>query len=67
LCIQTAYSMIQGKLASSIGSRGDVGQIGEVLTRVLCHNMCVLIRAAHDLGVEPNSGSGSGVEPEIFI
>ena len=42
----------------------DAGQLNKVLTKVLCHNMCVLIRAAHNLGVEPNCGAGSGVEPK---
>ena len=34
-----------------------MGQINEVLDKMLCHNICVLIRATHELG-----GSRSLVE-----
>jgi hypothetical protein len=45
----------------------SANQTREVLRKVLCHNMCVLIRATHDLGVEATFGAGSGVEPKLFI
>lgn len=35
------------------GAVGEVGQVNEVLARVLCHNICVLIRTMHELGIEP--------------
>jgi hypothetical protein len=28
--------------------------VNEVLAKVLCHNVCVLIQAIHELGIEPN-------------
>ena len=51
--IETAYSMIQGKFDSGLRSKGDVGQINEALCKVLCHNICVLVQATHELGIEP--------------
>jgi hypothetical protein len=59
--------MMKGKFGDAVRAKSDVGQVNEVLAKVLCNNMCVLTRAARDLGVEPNLGSGSGVEPKIFI
>ena len=50
--IETAYSMIKGKFGSALRSRGDVGQINEALCKVLCHNICVLVQATHELGIE---------------
>ena len=53
--------------ADSVRSKCDVGQINEVLAKVLCNNMCVMIRATHELGVEATLGAGSRIEPELFI
>src|SRR5215207_9750653 len=51
--IETAYSMIKGKFGSALRSKSDVGQINEALAKVLCHNICVLVQAMHELGIEP--------------
>jgi transposase len=64
---ESAFSMIKGKFGDSVRSKSDVGQINEVLAKVLCHNMCVLLRATHEPGIEPIFGSGSAVEPKLFI
>jgi hypothetical protein len=64
---ESVFSMVKGKFGDSVRSKSDVGQINEVLAKMLCHNMCVLIRATHELGVEPIFGSGSGIEPKLFI
>ncbi len=65
--VESVFSMIKGKFGDAVRSKSDVGQVNEVLAKVLCHNMCVLIRATHDLGVEPTFGAGTGVEPKIFV
>ena len=65
--VESVFSMIKGKFGDAVRSKGDEGQVNEVLAKVLCHNMCVLIRATHDLGVEPTFGAESGVEPKIFV
>ena len=51
--IETAYSMIKGKFGSALRSKSDTGQINEALCKVLAHNICVLVQAMHELGVEP--------------
>ncbi len=50
--IETAYSMIKGKFGSALRRKSDTGQINEVLCKVLCHNICVLVQATHELGIE---------------
>lgn len=52
--IETAFSMIKGKFGSALRSKSDTGQINEALCKVLAHNVCVLIHATHELGIEPN-------------
>jgi transposase len=51
--IETAFSMIKGKFGSSLRSKGDVGQINEALCKVLARNICVLVQAIHEVGIEP--------------
>ena len=53
--IETAYSMIKGKFGSALRSKSDTGQINEALCKVLCHNVCVLVQAIHELGIEPSA------------
>lgn len=31
-----------------------MAQINEVLLKVLCHNICVVIQEINELGIEPN-------------
>jgi hypothetical protein len=45
--------MIKGKFGDAVRSKSDIGQWNEVLCKVLCHNLCVLIQAIHELGIEP--------------
>ena len=34
-----------------------MAQVNEVLLKVLCHNICVVIHEMFELGIEPNFGS----------
>lgn len=56
--VETAFSMIKGKFGDSVRSKSDIGQINEALCKVLCHNLCVLIQAIHELGIEPKFEQG---------
>ena len=44
---------IKGKFGSGLRSKSDIGQINEALCKVLAHNVCVLVQAIHELGIEP--------------
>lgn len=54
--VETTFSMIKGKFGDSIRSKGDTGQVNEVLLKVLCHNICVLIQAMYEFGLDPSFG-----------
>lgn len=51
--VESAYSMLKAKFGDSVRSKSDTGQINEALCKVLCHNLCVLVQAMHELGIEP--------------
>lgn len=51
--VETAYSMIKAKFGGFVRSKSMTAQINEVLCKVICHNICVLIQSIHELGIEP--------------
>ncbi len=51
--VETAFSMIKGKFGDSLRSKGETAQVNEILCKVLCHNLCVLVGAIYELGVAP--------------
>jgi transposase len=65
--IESAYSMIKAKFGDSVRSKSDTGQINEALAKVLCHNICVLVQAIHELGIEPNFGAEFPFAPKLPV
>jgi hypothetical protein len=49
--VETTFSMIKAKFGDSLRSKSDTGQINEVLCKVICHNLCVLISCIHEIGL----------------
>jgi transposase len=50
---ETTFHMIKSKFGDGVRSKTEVAQINEVLLKVLCHNICVIIQEMFELGVEP--------------
>jgi transposase len=59
--VETTFSMIKAKFGDSLRSKSEVGQINEVLAKVIAHNLCVLIACMHEIGLELPSFHGSPV------
>ena len=55
--VETAFSMIKAKFGDSVRSKSHTGQLNEVLCKVLCHNICVIIQGIYELGIAPNFGA----------
>ena len=51
--VESTFSMIKAKFRDHIRSKSDVAMMNEVLCKILCHNLCVLIQEIHELGIEP--------------
>lgn len=54
--VESTFSMIKNKFGDRIRSKSDVAQVNEVLCKVLCHNICVVIQSMYELGVQPMFG-----------
>jgi transposase len=51
--VESTFSMIKAKFGASVRSKTPVAQTNEVLCKVLCHNLCVLVQSIYELGIEP--------------
>ena len=65
--VETTFSMIKRKFGGNIRSKTDTAQENEVLCKVLCHNICVLISSIYELGVEPVFWAGENREAELAV
>jgi hypothetical protein len=57
--------MIKGKFGGAVRSKIPIAQVNEVLVKVLCHNICVLIQSMYELGIELTFGTETAVVPEV--
>jgi transposase len=51
--IESTFAMIKAKFGASVRAKTPTAQVNEVLCKVLCHNICVLIQSIYELGLEP--------------
>jgi transposase len=51
--VESTFSMIKAKFGASLRSKNETSRFNEALMKVLCHNICRLIHAMYELGVEP--------------
>ncbi len=63
--VETTFSMIKAKFGSAVRAKSPVAQVNEVLCKVLCHNICVLIQSIYELGLEPTFWTFDTKEPVV--
>ena len=51
--VESTFSMIKAKFGDSVRSKTDVAMKNEVLAKIVCHNICCLISAMYELGIDP--------------
>jgi transposase len=51
--IESTFSMIKAKFGDSVRSKTDTAMRNEALAKILCHNICCLISAMYELGIDP--------------
>src|SRR5262245_27331728 len=50
--VERTISMIKAKFRDNVRSKTPVAMVNEVLCKIICHNICVLIQETHELGIE---------------
>ena len=50
--VESTVMMIKTKFGDAVRSKSDVAACNEVLCKVLCHNICCLISAMYELGIQ---------------
>lgn len=45
--------MLKSKFGEHIRSRTETAMVNELLCKILCHNICVVIQSMYELGIEP--------------
>jgi transposase len=51
--VESTVMMIKTKFGDSLRSKSETAMRNEVLAKVLCHNICCLISAVYELGIDP--------------
>lgn len=51
--VESTNFMIKSKFTDLVRSKNWTAQVNEVLLKVLCHNIVVLIQSMYELGIEP--------------
>jgi transposase len=51
--VESTMWMIKSKFNEQIRSKTDTAMVNELLCKVLCHNICVVIQSIYELGIEP--------------
>jgi transposase len=62
---ETVFSMIKAKFGGFVRAKTPAAQVNEVLCKVLCHNICILIQSIYELGLEPTFWNA--LEPQKAI
>jgi len=52
--VESTISMMKAKFGDAIRSKTDVAMKNEALCKILCHNLCCVISAMYELGIEPD-------------
>jgi transposase len=50
--VETVFHMIKTKFRDNLRSKSKTAQINELLLKILCHNLCVVIQEINELGLK---------------
>jgi transposase len=57
--VETTFSMVKAKFGTKLRSKTATAQTNEVLCKLLCHNLCCLVHATFELGIEATFWQGT--------
>ncbi len=50
--VETTFHMIKAKFGGRVRAKTQTAATNEILCKVLCHNLCVLVQSIYELGIE---------------
>jgi transposase len=59
--VETTFSMIKRKFGDALRSKAETAMVNEALSKILCHNLVVLIHEIYELGIDPAFWAGTPV------
>jgi transposase len=65
--VESTFSMVKRKFGDAVRSKTDVAQKNEVLAKFVCHNLCCVISAWYELGIEPVFGCTQIDGPALIL
>src|SRR5688572_10049806 len=51
--VESVFQMIKSKFGERLRSKTETAQVNEALTKVLAHNLCVVIQSMYELDITP--------------
>jgi transposase len=51
--VESTFSMVKAKFGDSVKSKTDTAMKNEVFAKFVCHNLCCLVSAIYELGINP--------------
>jgi len=51
--VESVFQMIKSKFGERLRSKTETAQVNEALTKVLAHNLCVVIQSMYELNITP--------------
>jgi len=63
--VEAVWSAVKRMFGEHLRSKGDVAAKNELLLKLLCHNLCCLIRCSHEFGIEPEFGPAHSNGPRV--
>jgi hypothetical protein len=61
--VEATFHSMKAKFGTRLLSKSKFGQFNEALAKAMCHNICMLIRSSHELGIDPLAWSGKTPRP----
>ncbi|HZL18961.1 MAG TPA: transposase [Polyangia bacterium] len=55
--VESTFSAIKRKFGGAVRSKRFVAQTNEILCKILCHNLTMVVHAMHELGIQPDFGA----------
>lgn len=55
--VETTFSMIKRKFGERLRTKTETAQKNELLCKILCHNICVVIQSMYELGITVTFGA----------